>query len=103
MRIKQPIPHWNNFTVPELKDILEHCVALERLGIAQDEEMMISIERDITLREKKTSRCHGHYESKPTKIKQQIVQNHSKTNKIIRKTTQRTKQQPQDYLLEPSI
>ncbi len=55
MRIQQPIPHWNNFTVSELKQILVHCRALERLGIAQDEEMIISIERDITMREKKIS------------------------------------------------
>ena len=47
------IPHWSNFTVPELEEILEHCVALERLGIAQDEKMMASIERDIALRDKK--------------------------------------------------
>ena len=40
MTVQEPIPHWNNFTVPELKEILEHCRALERLGIAQDEEMM---------------------------------------------------------------
>ena len=101
MKVQEPIPHWNNFTVPELKDILEHCVALERLGIAQDEEMMVSIERDIALREKKISGRYVHHQSKPTKIKQQIVQNNSKTNKIIRKTTQHTKrQQPQEYLLE---
>ncbi len=52
MRIQQPIPHWNNFTVPELKEILEHCRALEKLGIAQDGKMMTSIKRDITMREK---------------------------------------------------
>lgn len=51
-----PISHWNNFTLPELKEILEHCVALEWLGIAQDEQMMASIARDITLREKKGKR-----------------------------------------------
>jgi hypothetical protein len=51
----QPTLHWNNFTVPELKEILEHCTALERLGIAQDEEMMCSIQRDIDLREEKTA------------------------------------------------
>ena len=49
----QPTLHWNNFTVPELKEILEHCTALERLGIAQDEQMMCSIERDIALRKEK--------------------------------------------------
>jgi len=52
----EPISHWNNFTVQELKEILEHCAALERLGIAQDEKMMTSIERDITLREKKAQK-----------------------------------------------
>jgi hypothetical protein len=52
MKIQQPIPHWNNFTVAELKEVLEHCQALERLGIAQDEDMMSSVERDIALREK---------------------------------------------------
>ena len=54
MKIREPLPHWNNFTVCELKQILEHCVALETLGIAQDEEMMRDIERDLTLREKKS-------------------------------------------------
>ena len=100
MIIQGPIPHWNNFTVPELKDILKHCIALERLGIAQDEEMMVSIKRDIALREKKISERYIHYESKPTKTKQQINQNHSKTNRIIRRTAHPTKQQTQDYLLE---
>ena len=51
-----PISHWNNFTLPELKEILEHCAALELLGIAQDEKMMASISRDISLREKKVKR-----------------------------------------------
>ena len=99
----EPLSHWNNFTVPELKEILEHCVALERLGIAQNEEMIVSIERDIALREKKISGRYVHYETKPTKIKQQIVQYHSKTNKIMRKTAQHTKQEPQGYLLEQSV
>ena len=54
MKIREPLPHWNNFTICELKQILEHCVALEKLGIAQDEEMMQDIERDLTLREKKS-------------------------------------------------
>ena len=100
MKVHGPIPHWNNFTVPELKDILKHCMALERLGIAQDEEMMVSIKRDIALREKKISGRYVHYVSKPAKIKQQLVQNYRKTNKIIRRATEHTKQQPQDYLLE---
>jgi len=52
MRIQQSLPHWNNFTVPELKQIMVHCRALEKLGIAQDNELMNSIERDITIREK---------------------------------------------------
>ena len=54
MKIREPLPHWNNFTIRELKQILEHCVALETLGIAQDEEMMRDIERDLTLHEKKS-------------------------------------------------
>ena len=54
MKIHEPLTHWNNFTLPELKQILEHCVALEALGIAQDEEMILDIERDITLRERRS-------------------------------------------------
>jgi hypothetical protein len=82
MKVQEPIPHWNNFSVPELKDILEHCGALERLGIVQDEEMMTSIERDITLREKKLrAPRYVSFETKPTK----------------------TKQQPQDYLLTQNV
>ncbi len=90
------ISHWNNFTVPELKEILEHCEALERLGIAQDEKMMASIERDIALREKKLSALrYVPFESKPTKIKQETVkQIRDKTNK---------KQQPQDYLVAQNV
>ena len=67
----QPTLHWNNFTIPELREILEHCTALERLGIAQDEEMMCSIERDITIREKKTPSAH--YELKTAKIGQHLA------------------------------
>jgi hypothetical protein len=89
MRIHEPLSHWNNFTLPELKEILEHCVALEKLGIAQDNEMMVSIERDIALRGKEESRHYAHHISKPKK--QQIVQNQS---------NQRPRQQPQEYLLE---
>jgi hypothetical protein len=103
MEIQQPIPHWNNFTVPDLKDILKHCSALEKLGIAQDQEMMLSIQRDIDMREKKSGR-HVRSGSKPKKIEQQAVkQNHEKTNKIIRKTTRYAKQQPQDYLLAQNV
>jgi len=58
-----PISHWNNFTVQELKEILEHCLALERLGIAKDEKMMTSIERDIALREKKAKKLSEDYRS----------------------------------------
>ena len=90
MRIQQPIPHWNNFTVPELKEILQHCRALERLGIAQDEEMMFSIERDITLREK-TIMHVAPFEPKLTKIKQAEKQKLVKINK---------KEQPREFLLE---
>ena len=88
MKIREPIPHWNNFTLPELRDILGHCVALEKLGIAQDEEMMLSIERDITLRE------NVHCEPKPTKIRRQTIQNRSLTNAITKQT------QPRSYILE---
>ncbi len=103
MKVQEPIPHWSNFSVPELKDILEHCVALERLGIAQDEEMVVSIERDIALRERKISGRSVHNKLKPAKIKQRIVQN-SKTNKILTKKAQHTKKpRPQDYLLEQNV
>jgi hypothetical protein len=44
---------WNNFTLPELKEILQHTQALEDLGIAQDQQMMASIENDIALLEEK--------------------------------------------------
>jgi hypothetical protein len=47
---------WNNFTLPELKEILQHTQALEDLGIAQDQQMMTSIENDIALLEKKNKR-----------------------------------------------
>lgn len=86
MKIQEPIPHWNNFTVPELKEILEHCEALERLGIAQDEEMIVSIKRDITIREKRISRHYVRSELKFQKIEQQTA-----------------KQKPEDYLLEQTI
>ena len=88
MRIQQPLPHWNNFTVPELKQILVHCRALERLGIAQDEDLMISIERDITLREKKIS--WQPFEQKLTKIEQTEKPILAKANK---------REQPQEILL----
>ena len=71
MRIQKPIPHWNNFTIPELKEILEHCTELERLGIAQDEEMMISIKRDITLRERIIDKHYLTSKSKLTQIEHQ--------------------------------
>jgi hypothetical protein len=67
-----PIPHWNNFTIQELKEILEHCAALDRLGIAQDEKMIASIERDIALREKETIKYQVGYKPKPTKTKRQV-------------------------------
>jgi hypothetical protein len=81
----QPNLHWNNFTVPELKAILEHCTALERLGIAQDEAMMRSIERDITLREKET--ILAPYTMQPETIKPPTARSHS------------VKQPPQEQLL----
>jgi hypothetical protein len=89
MRIQQPISHWNNFAIPELKEILEHCRALERLGIAQDEEMMGSIERDITLREKNTNQTI--FETKLTKTKHIEKQKLAKIN---------NKEHPQNILLE---
>jgi hypothetical protein len=70
MIVQEPIAHWNNFSVPELKAILEHCKALERLGIAQDKEMMASIERDIRIREKKMVVRHARLERGDTKIKE---------------------------------
>ncbi len=96
MKVQEPMPHWNNFTVQELRDIVEHCRALEKLGIAQDEEMLVSIERDITLREKELSAPrHAPFESKPTRIiHQKVKQTHGKTD---------TKQQSQDYLLAQTV
>jgi len=55
-RYCSPTRHWNNFTLPELREILEHCAALERIGIAQDEKMMASIQTDIDLLEKEQAR-----------------------------------------------
>ena len=75
MKIHEPLTHWNNFTLPELKQILEHCVALEALGIAQDEEMILDIERDITLREKRSE--GGAYRTE-----------------VMRKLAQRSEQEP---------
>jgi len=88
MRFQQPLPHWNNFTVPELKQIMVHCRALERLGIAQDEEMMISVERDITMREKIRTQP---FEPKLAKTTQTAKQKLPRMNK---------KEQPQELLLE---
>lgn len=58
----EELPHWNNFTLPELKEILEHCTSLERLGIAQDEKMMVSIEQDIALLEEKNKHVSAHHQ-----------------------------------------
>lgn len=91
MRIQQPLSHWNNFTVPELKEILVHCKALENLGIAQDKEMMVSIERDITIREKIRNRP---YESKVSTIETTEKQKRTKATKI---------KQPQGFLLEQTV
>ena len=88
MRIQQPLSHWNNFTVPEIKEILIHCRALERLGIAQDEEMMRSIERDVTMRDKINTQP---FEPKLTKINQTEKRKLAKINK---------NEQPQELLLE---
>lgn len=81
MRIQEPLTHWNNFTVPELKEILKHCRALENLGIAQDEKMMQDIARDITLREKRLGKT-----CVPPAVK----------------NPQRAKQSPQEELLAPA-
>jgi hypothetical protein len=88
MKIQQPIPHWNNFSVLELNEILIHCKALDRLGIAQDEEMMGSIERDIKLREKVIRQT---FEPKIAKIKEIEKRKTAKTNRNER---------PQEFLLE---
>jgi hypothetical protein len=68
----EPLSHWNNFTISELKEILEHCTALERLGVAQDEKMLASIERDIKLREKKIGKYQVTYKPEPRKVKRTI-------------------------------
>jgi hypothetical protein len=60
----EPIPHWTNFTLSELKQILGHCQALEDLGIAQDQEMMRSIQRDISLRTQKENKTAAHLTTK---------------------------------------
>ena len=85
----QPSLHWNNFTVPELKEILEHCTALESLGIAQDEDMICSIRRDIGLREKEIS-------SQPYPL------NHIRASQHKTKSPS-AKKQPQEQLLEQII
>ena len=102
MIVQEPIPHWNNFTVPELKDILEHCSALERLGITQDEEMMISIKRDISLRKKKLGELKTTFEPKSTKLEMK-VQDDNKPKKIARKMAPQTNREPPGYLLEQTI
>jgi hypothetical protein len=93
MIIHEPIPHWNNFTVPELKKILEHCKALERVGIAQDEEMMASIERDIKIRTKEISPHCKRFERK------QVIENKEKENHVIIKK----RLQSPEYSLELNI
>jgi hypothetical protein len=103
MKVQEPIPHWNNFTVSDLRDILKHCVALEKLGIAQDEEMLDSIERDIALREKREIECHAKNESKLSKIKKRTVQNNSRTNGTARRTMGHPKKQPKNKLQEQNI
>lgn len=91
MIVQEPISHWNNFTVQELKQILEHCKALERLGIAQDEEMIASIERDIKIREKKIRVVRVPFEPTHTKIEHQTEKQNRLNNK---------RPQPQSILLE---
>jgi len=96
MKIREPIPHWNNFTIPDLKAILKHCEALERLGIAQDGEMMNSVKRDITLRERKMSLQHEHPQLKTIKT----IQIRSINHQVDKKKSLDTKQHPQELLLE---
>jgi hypothetical protein len=97
MKIQEPITHWNNFTVPQLKQILEHCKALDKLGIAQDEEMTTSIKRDITLRNRLMTR-RVPFEWKITKIKLQADKKSRKSNKIVPKIPRHAKQVPLIYL-----
>jgi hypothetical protein len=95
MKIREPIPHWNNFTVSELKEILEHCQALDRIGISQDEEMMASIKRDITLREKKVILPNTRSNLERSKSNQQKEnQKHLKINK---------REQPKEQFLEQNV
>jgi hypothetical protein len=82
MKIREPLTHWGNFTIPELKEILEHSAALERLGIAQDEKMMRDIERDITLREK---RKEGYVHQ--AKIIRKPAENHKKNQLYLLEQT----------------
>jgi hypothetical protein len=82
MKIHKPIPHWNNSTVLELKEILKHCRALDKLGIAQDEKMITSIERDISMREKKIIPAHNPpFELKQTKTKGRKKSSHQNKQK----------------------
>jgi hypothetical protein len=95
MIVREPISHWNNFPVPELQKILEHCRALESLGIGQDEEMMRDIEREIMMREKKITAHYIPFEPKHTKTKQ-------RTKKPIAIKINK-RQQPQEDLLEKNV
>ena len=99
MRLQEPLPHWINFTIPQLEEVLQHCAALEKLGIAQDSEMIASIERDVALRAKEVSRGYAQHVLGSANRKRKSVQNQNKLNKTIGKT-QPKKQQPQSYLLE---
>ena len=85
-----PIPHWNNFTLAELKEIREHCRALEHLGIAQDEKMLYSIERDIKLRDRAIGKFEVFDESHAVRIGKRKVQGYD--NAIAK--------QPQENALE---
>jgi len=95
VNVREPILHWNNFTVQELREILDHCMALERLGISQNEEMMTDIERDLVLREKEFGRQEEHGGLKRANMKQHTVQDYD--------STQRTQQEDEDNLLEQTV
>ena len=98
MKFHEPITHWNNFTVPQLKDILKHCAALEKLGIAQDEEMIVSIERDLNLRGKEMINRYVQYQMNSAK-KKNFVQSNFENSRSPRKVKQPSDRR-KDNLLE---
>ena len=100
MKIRDPIPHWSNFTIPELKRILKHCAALDKLGIAQDEQMMTSIQRDIDLRQKRMVRHVVNSDSTSVEAKQKFAKRISKSDKI---TSRYETRPPKENLLEQIV